>query len=203
LSPPDAAGALALGAFSGAEYADWFIARTGYTGEDGFEVMLPVDAAHDVWKRLNEAGVQSCGLGARDTLRLEAGMNLYGQDMDEDHNPLEAGLAWTVAFDPVSRNFVGRPALEALKRRGLAMQLVGLLLAERAVMRAHQPVIVNNVSAGEITSGTYSPTLGRSIGFARVPVGSGAEVQVDIRGRLWPARRVKLPFVRHGKILVS
>jgi aminomethyltransferase len=203
LSPPDAAGALALGPFSGTAFGDWFIARTGYTGEDGFEVMLSADAAVDTWKQLNGAGVASCGLGARDTLRLEAGMNLYGQDMDEEHNPLEAGLAWTVAFEPNDRDFVGRAALETLRKRGLALRQVGLVLGERAVMRAHQPVIVNNVSAGEITSGTFSPTLGKSIAFARVPVAAGADVQVDIRGKLLTARVVKLPFVRNGKILVS
>jgi aminomethyltransferase len=203
LSPPDATGALALGVFSGSAYGDWFIARTGYTGEDGFEIMLPADAASETWQLLNAAGVASCGLGARDTLRLEAGMNLYGQDMDEEHNPLEAGLAWTVAFEPAGRDFIGRAALESLKRRGLALQQVGLLLSERAVMRAHQPVIVANVSAGEICSGSFSPTLGKSIAFARVPVGTSGEVQVDIRGKLLAARIVKLPFVRHGKILVS
>jgi aminomethyltransferase len=123
--------------------------------------------------------------------------------MDQAHNPLEAGLAWTVAFEPNDRDFVGRAALESLRRRGLAFRQVGLLLAERAVMRAHQPVIVDNVSAGEITSGTFSPTLGRSIAFARVPVNTGAEVLVEIRGKLLAARVVKLPFVRNGKILVS
>jgi aminomethyltransferase len=203
LSPPDAAGALALGVFSGAQFGDWFIARTGYTGEDGFEIMLPADAAIETWKQLNSAGVASCGLGARDTLRLEAGMNLYGQDMDEEHNPLEAGLAWTVAFEPLERDFTGRAALESLRRRGLAFRQAGLLLSDRAVMRAHQPVIVGNVSAGEITSGTFSPTLGKSIALARVPLYTGAEVQVDIRSKLLVARVVKLPFVRNGKILVS
>jgi aminomethyltransferase len=203
LSPPDAAGALALGVFSGTAFGDWFIARTGYTGEDGFEIMLSAEAAIDTWKRLNADGVACCGLGARDTLRLEAGMNLYGQDMDESHNPLEAGLAWTVAFEPADRDFVGRAALDVLRRRGLEFTQVGLVLGERAVMRAHQPVIVGNVSAGEVTSGTFSPTLGKSIAFARVPVNTRDEVLVDIRGKLLPARVVKLPFVRNGKILVS
>ena len=202
LSPADDAGAMALGVFTGGEFADWFISRTGYTGEDGFEIVLPADGAADLWRRLNELGVTSCGLGARDTLRLEAGMNLYGQDMDEAHNPLEAGLAWTVCLDPADRNFVGRAALEALLLRGLEFQFVGLLLEERAVMRAHQAVIVNNVSAGEITSGTFSPTLSKSIAFARVPLQPGPQVQVDIRGKLLPARVVKLPFVRRGQVLV-
>jgi aminomethyltransferase len=203
LSPADAAGVLALGVFSSGEFADWFVSRTGYTGEDGFEIVLPAEGAVDLWRRLNELGVTSCGLGARDTLRLEAGMNLYGQDMDEAQNPLEAGLAWTVCFEPADRNFVGRAALEALRLSGLQMQLVGLLLDERAVMRAHQAVIVGNVSAGEVTSGTFSPTLSRSIALARVPRNVGASVQVDIRGKLLAARVVKLPFVRHGKILVA
>ena len=202
LSPADGAGAMALGVFTGGEFADWFISRTGYTGEDGFEIVLPADGAADLWRRLNELGVTSCGLGARDTLRLEAGMNLYGQDMDEAHNPLEAGLAWTVCLVPADRNFMGRAALEALQLRGLEFQLVGLLLEERAVMRAHQAVIVNNVSAGEITSGTFSPTLSKSIAFARVPRQPGAQVQVDIRGKLLHARVVKLPFVRRGQVLV-
>ena len=203
LSPEDGAAALQLGNFYGAQFADWFIARTGYTGEDGFEVMLPAEVAPDLWGRLNELGVLSCGLGARDTLRLEAGMNLYGNDMDETTNPLESGLAWTVAFDPPERNFVGRAALEDIRARGVALKQVGLLLAERAVMRQHQPVIVDNVAAGEITSGTFSPTLSRSIALARVPREAGDSVQVDIRGRLHTARVVRPPFVRHGKVLVA
>jgi aminomethyltransferase len=203
LSPGDATAALAQGAFFGAQFADWFIARTGYTGEDGFEIMLPADGAVDLWRRLNELGVLSCGLGARDTLRLEAGMNLYGNDMDEHTNPLESGLAWTVMFDPPERNFVGRAALEELRARGLGRKLVGLMiLNERAVMRSHQPVKVAGTDGGEITSGTFSPTLSRSIAFARVPQGTGDTVQVDIRGRLLEARVVPLTFVRHGKALV-
>jgi aminomethyltransferase len=202
LSPADAAGVLSLGVFSGSEFADWFVSRTGYTGEDGFEIVLPAEGVADLWRRLNELGVTSCGLGARDTLRLEAGMNLYGQDMDETHNPLEAGLAWTVCLEPADRNFVGRAALEDLRLRGLELQLVGLLLDERAVMRAHQAVIVANVSAGEVTSGTFSPTLSKSIAFARLPLNAGSSVQVDIRGKLLAARVVKLPFVRRGKVLV-
>lgn len=203
LSTEDAAAALQLGNFFGAQFADWFIARTGYTGEDGFEVMVPADTAADLWSRLNEQGVVSCGLGARDTLRLEAGMNLYGNDMDENTNPLESGLAWTVAFEPADRNFIGRAALEKIRAAGVALKQVGLLLAERAVMRQHQPVVVDGVAAGEITSGTFSPTLSHSIALARVPRTAGDTVQVDIRGRLHAARVVKPPFVRHGKALVA
>ncbi len=185
----------------------WYVARTGYTGEDGFEVMLPAAQAEGLWRALNAAGAASCGLGARDTLRLEAGMNLYGNDMDESHHPLESGLAWTVAFEPASRDFIGRAALEAVRAAGNGAKFVGLLLEERGVLRGHQRVVVAGAGdgecAGEVTSGTFSPTLERSIGFARVPRGTGAEVQVDIRGKLLRARVVKLPFVRHGRALLD
>ena len=194
--------ALALQPFFGAQLADWFVARTGYTGEDGFELMLPATQAVSVWQRLNAAGVRSCGLGARDTLRLEAGMNLYGNDMNAVTNPLESGLAWTVAFEPGDRQFVGRSALEAIRARGSARKLVGLVLDERAVLRSHQRVLVPGGGEGEVTSGSFSPTLGRSIGFARVPSATGAQVEVEVRGRVLPARVVKVPFVRHGRALI-
>jgi aminomethyltransferase len=196
------AAALALQPFFGAQLADWFVARTGYTGEDGFELMLPATQAESVWQRLNAAGVRSCGLGARDTLRLEAGMNLYGNDMNALTNPLESGLAWTVAFEPGDRQFVGRSALEAIRARGSARKLVGLVLDERAVLRSHQRVLVPGGGEGEVTSGSFSPTLGRSIGFARVPSATGAQVEVEVRGRALPARVVKVPFVRHGQALI-
>jgi aminomethyltransferase len=186
----------------------WFVARTGYTGEDGFEIVLPAAAAEPAWRALNAAGVASCGLGARDTLRLEAGMNLYGNDMDEQHHPLECGLAWTVAFAPPDREFIGRPALESIRARGDSKRFVGLLLEDRGVLRGHQRVLVPAMGdapagEGETTSGTFSPTLERSIAFARVPRNVGERVQVDIRGKLLAARVVKLPFVRHGRILIS
>ena len=181
----------------------WFIGRTGYTGEDGFEAILPGDDVVAFWHALQAAGVACCGLGARDTLRLEAGMNLYGNDMDDTQNPLESGLAWTVALEPRERAFIGRAALEALQARGLTRKLVGLLLTDRGVLRSHQKVLVPGVGDGEITSGTFSPTLQRSIAFARVPRATGTEVQVDIRGKLLAARVVKLPFVRSGKILLA
>jgi aminomethyltransferase len=199
LSPAGAESALALGTFVGREIDGWFIARTGYTGEDGFEVMLPAADAVRVWKELNAMGVASCGLGARDTLRLEAGMNLYGNDMDETRHPLESGLGWTVAFEPASRDFIGRKALEAIQERGSPLKLVGLLLEDRGVLRSHQKVLVDGVGEGETTSGTFSPTLERSIAFARVPAQTGSRVQVDIRGKLLNARVVKPPFVRFGK----
>ncbi len=199
LSPAGAQAALSLGNFVGREIDGWFIARTGYTGEDGFEIMLPASDAVRVWKELNAMGVASCGLGARDTLRLEAGMNLYGNDMDESKNPLESGLEWTVAFEPASRDFIGRNALDNIRARGVPLKLVGLLLEERGVLRSHQKVVVSGVGEGETSSGTFSPTLERSIAFARVPAQTGDRVQVDIRGKLLNARVVKPPFVRFGK----
>jgi aminomethyltransferase len=195
--------ALNLAAFAGVEVGDWFVARTGYTGEDGFELMMPAAQAVPAWRKLNSLGVASCGLGARDTLRLEAGMNLYGNDMDESTQPYESGLAWTVALEPRTRDFIGRAALEALRRDGSARKLVGLLLTDRGVLRSHQKVVIPGGGAGEITSGTFSPTLERSIAFARVPAEAGAALQVDIRGKLLNARVVKPPFVRFGKVLVS
>jgi aminomethyltransferase len=195
--------ALALGVFVGRELGGWFVARTGYTGEDGFEIMMPAADAVPAWRRLNSLGVASCGLGARDTLRLEAGMNLYGHDMDESTNPFESGLAWTVALEPPGRAFVGRAALEAIRAQGPGRRLVGLLLEDRGVLRDHQKVLVAGVGEGEITSGTFSPTLERSIALARVPAATPERVQVDIRGKLLNARVVKPPFVRFGKSLVT
>jgi aminomethyltransferase len=179
-----------------------FVATTGYTGEDGWEVILPARDIAAFWAALRDAGVQQCGLGARDTLRLEAGMNLYGNDMDENLTPLESGLTWTVAFDPADRDFIGRAALEAQRSGGVPRKLVGLLLEDRGVLRSHQKVVVAGVGEGEMTSGTFSPTLERSIGFARVPAATGEQVQVDIRGKLLAARVVKYPFVRNGKALI-
>jgi aminomethyltransferase len=203
LSPPDAARALNLDVFVGAQIGDWFLARTGYTGEDGFEIMVAAEAAEELWRALSARGVRCCGLGARDTLRLEAGMNLYGQDMDEHTHPLESGLEWTVAWNPPERQFIGRRALEGLRATGTVPLMCGLVLEDRAVMRAHQRVIVPEKGEGMITSGTFSPTLGRSIALARLPAGSAGEVQVEVRGKLLPARIVRPPFVRHGRALVQ
>jgi len=173
MSPADAQIALGLEAFAGRQIGHWFVARTGYSGEDGFEIMIPAAEAVHVWQKLNNEGVASCGLGARDTLRLEAGMSLYGNDMDETTHPLESGLTWTVAFEPDTRKFIGREALEAIKAKGSSRKLVGLLLEDRGVLRSHQKVLVPGIGAGEVTSGSYSPTLERSIGLARVPAGAG------------------------------
>ena len=204
LLPPALAGeALALATFAGRQLGEWFVARTGYTGEDGFEIMMPAADAVPAWRKLNSLGVASCGLGARDTLRLEAGMSLYGNDMDETTHPYESGLGWTVALEPRTRGFIGRAALEEILRRGSRAKLVGLLLEDRGVLRSHQRVLAADAGEGEITSGTFSPTLERSIAFARVPAATAERVQVDIRGKLLHAKVVKPPFVRNGKSLVT
>lgn len=187
-----------LGPFFGGRFGDWFVARTGYTGEDGFEICLPENAAIALWNRLLAAGVKPCGLGARDTLRLEAGMNLYGQDMDESFSPLESGLAWTVAMKD-ERIFIGRRALEKEKAHGVKNRLVGLLLVDKGVLR-HGQVVRTDEGDGAVTSGSFSPTLERSIGFARVPSGASETCHVDIRGRLLEARIVKPPFARAGNV---
>jgi aminomethyltransferase len=141
--------------------------------------------------------VQACGLGARDTLRLEAGMNLYGQDMDEQVSPLESGLAWTVAMQSDDREFIGRSALAAQRERGVARKLVGLVLEDKGVLR-HGQTVLTPAGDGEITSGSFSPTLGKSIAFARIPSDVSGEAAVDIRGRQARVRIVKPPFVRDG-----
>ena len=189
--------------FFGKFIGPYFIARTGYTGEDGFEIMVSDHEAGNLWDKLLEAGVKPCGLGARDTLRLEAGMNLYGTDMDETISPLEAGLGWTVALQPEERDFIGRKALEAQQAKGGLRKFVGLVLEGRGVLRGHQKVITEDGQEGEITSGTFSPTLQRAIAMARVPATIGDHCQVEIRGKLLPARVVKLPFVRKGQSLID
>jgi aminomethyltransferase len=186
----------------GTAFGEAMIARTGYTGEDGFEIGVAAGQAEKLWNALNAAGVKPAGLGARDTLRLEAGMNLYGQDMDETVNPLDAGLGWTL--DMVSlRDFIGR---DALSKKGQKARFVGLILREKGgVLRAHQKVIAENGETGEITSGTFSPTMQQAIALARVPMGVnvGDTVHVEIRDKKLAATVVKLPFVRNGKILVA
>lgn len=179
----------------------WLVARTGYTGEDGFEISLPASTATAVWQQLIAAGIKPCGLGARDTLRLEAGMNLYGQDMDETTSPLDTGLAWTIDLRDANRDFIGKSALAT---RRPEHQFVGLLLLERGILRAHQKVF-SPLGEGQITSGTFSPTLNQSIAFARLPIGIvlGSEVEVDIRDKRLKAKVVKPVFVRNGKSLLE
>ncbi len=181
----------------------YFIARTGYTGEDGFEIILPAADAPAFWKALHAAGVSPAGLGARDTLRLEAGMNLYGQDMDETKNPMESGLGWTVDLKS-ERDFIGK---QALLDTPVMQQLVGLILVDRGVLRSHQQVIAQHNGVeyqGEITSGGFSPTINQSIALARLPIqiSVGDEVDVEVRDKKLRAKVVKYPFVRNGKVLV-
>jgi aminomethyltransferase len=200
----DAARALKpfFGVLCGDERGELMVASTGYTGEDGYEIMLPAPQAASTWEALLAVGVKPTGLGARDTLRLEAGMNLYGQDMNDDVTPLESGLTWTVAFEPADRDFIGRVALEAQRSQGVAHKLVGLILEDRGVLRAHQKVVTPE-GEGEITSGSFSPTLGKSIALARLPAGASGHCQVDIRGKLLAARIVKYPFARNGQACID
>jgi aminomethyltransferase len=199
--------AMQVGPFFAAENASengkWFVGRTGYTGEDGFEIMLPSEDAVELWQGLVASGVRPCGLGARDTLRLEAGMNLYGQDMDEAVGPLDSGLGWTVAWQPEERDFVGRQALAERRDHPDRRDFVGLLLTGRGVLRSHQSVLANDQVIGEVTSGGFSPTLERSIGFARIAPHTAAECAVEIRGKALSARIVKPPFVRNGRVCVT
>ncbi len=188
--------------FQGLPDGEWFIARTGYTGEDGLEIMLPAAEVELFMAELVGAGIAPIGLGARDTLRLEAGMNLYGQDMSEAVSPLVANMAWTVAWEPATRDFIGRAALQAQQDAGVTEKLVGLVLEERGVLRAHQVVRVEGAGEGEITSGSFSPTLGKSIALARVPVATAERAEVEIRGKWYPVRVLPANFVRHGKALI-
>jgi aminomethyltransferase len=201
--PAARAATVMLGVFQAAEWDGWMVARTGYTGEDGFEITLPAGDAAQVWQKLLAAGIKPCGLGARDTLRLEAGMNLYGQDMDENISPYEAGLKWTVDLKDAARDFIGKSALEGKNARQIRNQFAGLLLLDRGVLRAHQKVITTQ-GTGEITSGTFSPSLNQSIALARLPVAValGSEVDVEIRDKRLKARVVKPSFVRNGTPLL-
>jgi len=185
--------------FESADVDNWFIARTGYTGEDGLEIMVPEAQAAEFWLALAEAGVAPAGLAARDTLRLEAGMNLYGNDMTDVVSPLEANMGWTVTWEPEDRDFIGRAALTQQKSDGVKNKLVGLVFEGRGILRAGMRVVVEGCDDGIITSGVFSPTLEGAIAFARVDKNVGERVEVEIRGKLMPARVVKTCFVRNGK----
>ena len=178
----------------------WMIGRTGYTGEDGVEIMLDDKAALPLWADLLKAGVAPAGLGARDTLRLEAGLNLYGQDLDEDTSPLASNLGWTIAWEPAERDFIGRAAIEPERGR-CRQKLTGLVMRDKGVLR-HGQTVLTNAGAGVITSGTYAPTMGCAIALARIPSDASGQCQVDIRGKQKNATIVKPPFVRNGKIRV-
>lgn len=191
--------ATALERFRCAEWSQWLVARTGYTGEDGIEVMLPAEEAPGFWRALLARGVQPAGLGARDTLRLEAGLNLYGQDMDATTTPLQSAMGWTVAWEPAERDFIGRAALEEERKRGAATRLTGIVLEGRGVVRRGQQVMRDEQVAGAVTSGIFSPTLGCGIGLARVGGRLRGECRLQIRGKALRARLVKPPFVRAGR----
>jgi aminomethyltransferase len=195
--------ALALKPFYALDADNLFVARTGYTGEDGWEIVMPQDQAADHWNRFVEAGIRPCGLGARDTLRLEAGMNLYGSDMDETVSPLEAGMGWTIAWEPADRDFIGRGPLTEMRANKARARFVGLLLEGKGILRDHMRVVVDGVGGGEITSGGFSPTLQRSIAMARVPAGDYDRAQVEVRNKLLDVRVVKMPFVRNGKAQIE
>jgi aminomethyltransferase len=183
--------------FTFTQINDLFIARTGYTGEDGYEIIFPGEKADNVWEMLTRASFAPCGLGARDTLRLEAGLNLYGADMDETVTPFESNLAWTVPLDPPDRAFIGRSALEKQVKEGVKRRLVGLILEGPGIIRNHQKVLTATSGEGEVTSGGYSPTLEKSIALARVPSEIGPHCFVEIRGsKQVPAQVVKPPFVK-------
>ncbi|MFQ5634184.1 MAG: glycine cleavage system aminomethyltransferase GcvT [Gammaproteobacteria bacterium] len=192
----------ALGSFGCLDAGEVFVARTGYTGEDGFEIVLGAREGLRFWDAAVDAGIAPCGLGARDTLRLEAGLCLYGQDMDRQTSPLVSGLAWTVAWEPADRDFVGRKALERERQDPSRAKLVGLILDDRGIMR-HGQRVTTAAGDGVVTSGGFSPTIQRSIALARVPADAAGACQVEIRSACRDAKIVRPPFVRNGKILVN
>lgn len=192
-----------LSPFTSCFAGEMFIARTGYTGEDGYEIMLPAEQASGLWHALYLQGVKPIGLGARDTLRLEAGLNLSGTDMDEETTPIESGLEWTVAWEPTTRDFIGRNAIELYRNQQHTMKLVGLVLHEKGVLRNGMKVVIDSGEEGVITSGGFSPTLGCAIALARVPSEASLSCKVELRGKLLPATIIKPPFVRHGKSCIT
>ncbi|MBS0350868.1 MAG: glycine cleavage system aminomethyltransferase GcvT [Proteobacteria bacterium] len=179
---------------------NWQVSKTGYTGEDGIEIILPSSEIIPLWKKLIDNGVPPIGLGARDTLRLEAGLNLYGSDMDQTTTPAESNLEWTVAWLDSNRNFIGKEALAKQKQQGVPRRLVGLILSEGGVLRNHQRVYIDGELAGEITSGGYSPTLNCSIAMARIPTGSGGQFTVGVRNKMVPVQVTALPFFKRQSI---
>lgn len=194
INPAQADAISTLARFECVDVADWFFARTGYTGEDGFEIVLPQEEVESLWAALIKSGVQPCGLAARDTLRLEAGMLLYGQDMNETTSPLESGLEWTVTWEPQDRDFIGMGSLLSQKQFGIQRKFVGLTLKENAIMRSNQRVFIDGVPSGVITSGSYSPTLECSIALARIPTTLSQNIHVEIRNKLYPVHTGKPRF---------
>jgi aminomethyltransferase len=192
-----------LDPFSACWNEDCFVSRTGYTGEDGFEIMLSLKKGVALWQALLQAGLSPIGLGARDTLRLEAGLNLHGADSNENYSPLESGLGWTIAWSPANRIFIGREAVQLQREHGKHLVRVGLVLLSKGVLRAQQTAQIEGYGEGRITSGSFSPTLGISIALARLPVGPYRTVVVAVRNKQLLAHVVKPPFVRQGKILID
>lgn len=201
VKPSWAAAVSALKIFQAVEQEGFFIARTGYTGEEGLEILLPVTQVSSFWHALLKAGVQPAGLAARDTLRLEAGMNLYGHEMDEDRNPLEAGLAWCIDLKDEARDFIGKTSVLSAMKTAHPKQ-VGLILLGKGVLRGEQIFRNDTGELGVVTSGTFSPSLKQSIAIARVPASTGSSGEVDIRGEWQSVKVVALPFVRMGKSLI-
>ena len=189
----------ALKAFAYTQQGEIFIARTGYTGEAGLEIIGPDAQILDLWKAFLDQGVQACGLAARDSLRIEAGLLLNGQDMDEQTSPLESNLESCIHWEPANRAFIGRQSLEKQKRQGSHRRLVGLTLTEKAILRTGQKVMIDGLAQGVVTSGSFSPSLGQSIGFARVPQDTPKQVMVQIRNKLQPAKVGPLKFLNKGR----
>ena len=178
---------------------DLLIARTGYTGENGFEMIVPDKEAPNLWRKLINYGAEPCGLWARDTLRLEAGLNLYGIDMNETTSPLISNLAWTISLNDPTRHFIGHSALKKQLDEGIKEQLVGLIMEEQGVLRNNQKVWLANNKNGEITSGGFSPTLGHAIALARLPIEISGTSYIERRGKYIPVKITKPPFIRRGK----
>lgn len=194
LNPAQADAISTLKRFECVDVEHWFFARTGYTGEDGLEIVLPVEKVEELWSSLMNAGVKPCGLGARDTLRLEAGMLLYGQDMDETTSPLESGLEWTISWEPQDRDFIGMGAIQSQKQFGVQRKLVGLTLQDKAIMRTGQRVFAEGAPVGVVTSGSYSPTLECSIALARITPTQCQDISIEIRNKLYPVQIGKPRF---------
>ena len=186
-----------LNKFSAIDAEDFYIGRTGYTGEDGVEILVNEENAVDLWNQLLKAGVAPCGLGSRDTLRLESGMHLYGQDMNDNISPLECGLSWTVRKQDA--DFIGSAALENLKAKGITRKMTGVVLTERGILRHDQELIDENGNTGIITSGSFSPTTEVAIAMAIVDKNMHENVKVQIRKKQLPVKLIKLPFVRNGQ----
>lgn len=186
--------------FCAIDAENYFIGRTGYTGEDGVEIIIPEVKAVELWNDLLKAEVKPCGLGSRDTLRLEAGMHLYGQDMNDSVSPLECGLNWTIRKDDV--NFIGSEALASLRQNGITKKMIGVVLTEKGILRHDQHLVDENGLTGIITSGSFSPSAQVAIGMAIVDKNLGENVKVQIRKKELPVTCIKLPFVRNGQVLI-